>query len=67
MARIRNRFLQVRVTDEERELIVKLADQYDMEVSQFIRAMVHYVDRRRPQLVIVPGKAFAPALIAVTT
>lgn len=59
----RNKWLQVRVSEEEREIIDDLAADYGMDASTFIRSMVAYVDEVRPRLMIVPsGKELASAV-----
>ncbi len=63
----RKKWLQVRVSEDERELITELAGEYGMDDSTFIRSMIAFVDQKRPPLVIVPmGKGFAPTLAATT-
>ena len=57
----KTKFLQVRMSEDERETVDVLADEYGMNASNFIRAMVAYVDQHRPTLKIVPLKK-EPAL-----
>ena len=58
----RNKWLQVRVSEEERQIIDELAADYGMDASTFIRSMIVYVDEVRPRLMIVPlGKELASA------
>jgi hypothetical protein len=44
--------LFVRMTDAERERVRQIARDYRMTDSAFILAMIDYVDKVRPQLVI---------------
>lgn len=55
-------YLPIRVSPEEKKLIEFLAEDYGMEkISDFIRAMIDYIDRERPTITIVPeGKNLAP-------
>ena len=60
----RNKWLQVRVSEEERDVVNELADDYGMDMSTFIRSMVSYIDEHRPTLMIVPaGKGGASAVL----
>lgn len=62
----RNKWLQIRVSEEEREIVSELAFRYGMDVSTFIRSMVAYIDEHEPNLVIVPlGKGDASAVTAI--
>jgi uncharacterized protein (DUF1778 family) len=55
-----SRWLQVRVSDEERELVEELARMYNTEVSVFIRILVGYFRVVHPKLEVLPqGKVFA--------
>ncbi len=57
----KTKFLQVRMSEEERETVDALAAEYGMDASNFIRAMISFVDQQRPVLRIVPLKK-EPAL-----
>jgi len=52
----KTKFLQVRMSEDERETVDNLAAEYGMDASNFIRAMISYVDQHRPTLRIVPLK-----------
>lgn len=57
-------YLPIRLSPDEKKLVEFLAADYGMEkVSDFIRAMVGYIDRERPTLTITPaGKVSALAV-----
>ena len=57
----KTKFLQVRMSEEERETVDALAKEYGMDASNFIRAMISFVDQQRPVLRIVTLKK-EPAL-----
>lgn len=46
----RTKLLQVRLTPEEQETFRRLAGEYRLDVSEFIRKIVEYVDVERPSL-----------------
>lgn len=52
----KTKFLQVRMSEDEREMVDELAGEYGMDASNFIRAMISFVDQHRPVLRIVPLK-----------
>lgn len=57
-------YLQVRMTENEKERVIALAADYGMDMSTFVRAMLIYFEQQRPNLVIMPqGKEAAPALM----
>lgn len=61
-SRDKPKFLQVRMSEDERVAVDDLAAEYGMDASNFIRAMVAYVDQYRPTLRIAPlKKETAPA------
>lgn len=62
MGETSNTWLQVRMTQDEKERLELVASSYGMNVSTFVRSVVAYFDERRPNLVITPeGKEAAPA------
>lgn len=50
----KTKFLSMRLTDEEYELMTTTATAYEMDVSRFLVTMIKYVSQVRPNLVIVP-------------
>lgn len=50
----RNKWLQVRMSQEELDTIRELAKAYDQDVSDFIRNMIRWMDDKRPELRIAP-------------
>ncbi len=52
---LKTEYLPIRISPEEKKLIEFLTHDYGMEkVSDFIRAVVDYIDRERPVITIVP-------------
>ena len=58
--REKDKFLQVRMTEEELDLLKRVASDYGLAVSAFVRSAAVYFDQKRPDLVIVSqGKEVA--------
>ena len=58
----RNKYLQIRMTETERNDLDSLARDYGLDTSSFVRAIVDYFDHKRPVLEIMPAKEMAPIL-----
>ena len=57
----RDKWVQVRLDEREHTTITRLAEDYDMDISSFVRAMVVYFNTYRPALLIPHvGKGYAP-------
>ena len=52
--RRREKWLQVRLDDDEHRKATRLAEDYDMDMSSFIRAALIYFDEHRPVLMFPP-------------
>lgn len=52
--RDRNKWLQIRVSEDELVKVKELADAYDQDVSDFVRNMIRWIDDKRPELRIAP-------------
>jgi antitoxin component of RelBE/YafQ-DinJ toxin-antitoxin module len=64
----RDKFLQVRVTEEERAEVAELAGLYGLDTSTFVRALIKYATATTPTLRIEPeGKAIAPSYMSGLT
>lgn len=50
----RQKWLQVRMSDEELETLRALADAYGQDMSDFVRSMVRWMDEQRPVMRITP-------------
>lgn len=50
----RQKWLQVRMSDEELEALRALADAYGQDMSDFVRSTVRWMDKQRPVLKIAP-------------
>ena len=48
--RDRGTWLQVRMSDEEKLTLAKLAEEYDVSISALVRLMIAYVDEKHPVL-----------------
>ena len=56
----RNKWLQVRMSQDELDTLRELSRAYDQDVSDFIRNMIRWMDDKRPELRIAPkGVALA--------
>lgn len=52
---IKSEYLPIRLSPDEKRRVEFLAQDYGMEkVSDFVRAIISYIDRERPVLTIVP-------------
>jgi len=64
MAREKGKFIQVRVSDNEKVMVKALADDYGLDVSSFFLAVMDHIKDERPTLKIIPaGKESAPTAI----
>jgi hypothetical protein len=52
--RERNKWLQIRVSEDELATVKELAEAYDQDVSDFVRNMIRWIDDKRPELRIAP-------------
>lgn len=48
--RDRGSWLQVRMSDEEKTALVRLAAEYDVSISTLVRLMIAYIDEKHPVL-----------------
>jgi predicted DNA binding CopG/RHH family protein len=55
--RQRTKWLQIRVSKDELENVKRLADVYGLDVSDFIRYAIRWIDDERPEMSIAPRKA----------
>lgn len=46
----RNKFLQVRMSEDERKLVENLADDYGLDDSTFVRSVMQYIDKVKPTI-----------------
>lgn len=56
----RDFFVQVRVTEEERNMFRRLAATYGMDLSTFVRSVMAHINETRPTLKVPPGPEAAP-------
>jgi hypothetical protein len=50
----KDRFLQIRMSEEEKEMATRLGAIYGRDMSTLIRDMLYFFDAMRPALVIDP-------------
>ena len=46
----RRKFLQVRMTEDERKLVEDLANEYGLDDSTFVRSVMHYIEKQKPTI-----------------
>jgi len=51
----RGTWLQVRMSEEEKALLVKISAEYGLSISAFVRMMVTYFDDKRPTVAVQFG------------
>ena len=60
--REKDKFLQVRMTVGELDLVKRVAGDYGLDVSTFVRGAVEYFDQKRPDIIVIERRVVASGL-----